>query len=48
MQKLTRFTKNAEQCGICLNTISFQGKLDICSHAFCFDCILRWSDVSIN
>ncbi|CAG9326701.1 unnamed protein product [Blepharisma stoltei] len=40
---LTRFMNNAEKCGICLNPVSYQGKLSCCNHNFCFDCITKWS-----
>ncbi|CAG9329354.1 unnamed protein product [Blepharisma stoltei] len=42
--RTTRFNSRAEICGICLNPIEFQGKLDCCKHPFCFDCIERWSE----
>lgn len=44
---LTRFMNNAEKCGICLNPVSYQGKLSCCSHHFCFECIIQWSQVII-
>ena len=42
----TRFSSTAETCGICLGYIEFQGLLDNCEHAFCYDCILRWASVN--
>ncbi|CAG9314654.1 unnamed protein product [Blepharisma stoltei] len=41
--RITRFNSRAETCGICLNAVEFQGKLDCCKHSFCFECIERWS-----
>lgn len=40
---------DAELCGICLEDTALaaqRGFLDACSHVFCFECILRWSEVS--
>ncbi|CAG9318109.1 unnamed protein product [Blepharisma stoltei] len=42
---VTRFKKRAQTCSICLNPIEFQGKVDACQHTYCYDCILRWSEV---
>eukprot|EP01122_Echinamoeba_exundans_P005977 TRINITY_DN1618_c0_g1_i1.p1 TRINITY_DN1618_c0_g1~~TRINITY_DN1618_c0_g1_i1.p1 ORF type:complete len:373 (+),score=49.24 TRINITY_DN1618_c0_g1_i1:66-1184(+) len=33
-------------CGICLDKVSIRGVLDSCDHAFCFECIFRWSKES--
>ena len=43
----TRFKEGAERCGICLEDIEFQGKINCCSHLFCLNCIKKWSDVFI-
>ncbi len=43
----TRSKENAEKCGICLEDIQFQGKIDCCGHLFCVKCIKKWSCVSI-
>ncbi|OMJ69995.1 hypothetical protein SteCoe_32124 [Stentor coeruleus] len=40
----TRFKEKAETCGICFDEIEFQGKINSCSHLFCFKCIKKWSD----
>lgn len=32
-------------CNICFEPITTQGIIDCCSHAFCFSCIKRWSEV---
>ena len=32
-------------CVICLESIRYQGSLSVCSHSFCFECILEWSKV---
>lgn len=45
---VTRFKKRAQTCNICYNPIEFQGKLDTCHHTYCYDCILRWSEVIIT
>ena len=42
---ITRFKKRAHTCGICMNEVEFQGKLDNCTHIFCFDCIKEWAKV---
>ncbi|CAG9333578.1 unnamed protein product [Blepharisma stoltei] len=42
---VTRFKKRAQTCCICLNSIEFQGKLDTCQHTYCYDCIMRWSEI---
>jgi uncharacterized CHY-type Zn-finger protein len=41
----TRFKEKADLCGICLEEIEFQGKIDCCLHLFCVNCINKWSDV---
>lgn len=33
-------------CGICFEEVKERGVLDSCRHAFCFDCIHRWSKVA--
>ena len=33
-------------CGICLNKLSSEGKLDNCHHPFHFRCIYKWSKLS--
>ncbi len=35
----------ADDCCICTETITFRGTIDSCRHAFCFDCISRWSQI---
>jgi hypothetical protein len=35
-----------ESCGICLDDITDQGKINSCEHQFCFTCIKTWSDTS--
>ena len=42
----TQFKEQAEQCGICLEDIEFQGKIFVCSHFSCFKCIKKWSEVN--
>lgn len=39
----TRFMTAAQTCGICLQPIEQQGKLDCCKHIFCLECVLRWA-----
>jgi len=39
----TRFKKKAMTCSICYNPIDLQGKLETCTHEFCFPCIQKWS-----
>ncbi|KAH3743672.1 hypothetical protein Pelo_14924 [Pelomyxa schiedti] len=34
-----------QECGVCLGAIGCRGTLDCCDHAFCFLCIMRWSQV---
>ena len=41
----TRFRNSAEQCGICLENIEIEGRLNSCSHLFCLKCIKKWSEV---
>lgn len=48
MKRETRFSAKANTCGICLALIEFSGSLNCCSHKFCFDCILKWSQVLIT
>lgn len=39
----------ADVCGICLEDTALapqRGFLDACTHVFCFECILRWSEAS--
>ena len=43
---ITRFKTRAKICSICFNEVEFQGKLDSCSHIFCFQCIKEWAEVS--
>ena len=45
---ITRFKKRAHTCGICMNEVEFQGKLDNCTHIFCFDCIKEWAKVILT
>ena len=33
------------ECCICTETITFRGAIDSCRHAFCIDCISRWSQI---
>jgi ribosomal protein L34E len=42
----TRFSSNAQSCGICLDEISIQGVLSSCKHEFCYHCISKWSEVT--
>jgi len=35
----------ADDCCICTDTIRFRGTIDSCRHAFCLDCISRWSQI---
>jgi hypothetical protein len=35
-----------DECAICLGTVEKPGKIDSCIHEFCFDCILKWSNVT--
>ena len=42
----TRFKKNADACGICLEEIEFQGIINCCQHLFCLKCIKKWSEVN--
>jgi hypothetical protein len=37
--------KDAE-CGICYEKIQEIGKMDSCSHTFCYNCIMKWSKVT--
>jgi len=34
-----------ECCGICLEQIRVQGKLNCCLHYFCLKCVKKWSEV---
>ena len=34
-----------EICSICLGEVENRGKIS-CDHAFCFDCIKKWSEVT--
>ena len=36
----------AEDCSICFDTIIVQGRIDSCSHKFCFECISQWANVT--
>ncbi|GAQ86106.1 Zinc finger RING-type domain containing protein [Klebsormidium nitens] len=36
---------DSQSCGICLAEVDDQGLLDSCQHAYCFDCIMKWSQV---
>lgn len=36
-----------QKCGICLDAFDKQGKINSCSHLFCFECIHFWSKVII-
>jgi len=33
------------ECCICYSQIEEFGTLDPCEHLFCYDCILKWSEV---
>ncbi|XP_028396459.1 dentin sialophosphoprotein-like isoform X2 [Dendronephthya gigantea] len=43
--KISRSETNeaAQNCVICLDTVSCRGKLSVCKHWFCFICISEWS-----
>jgi len=41
----TRSNKRLNDCNICYNKIDVQGKIDSCSHLFCYSCIKKWSKV---
>lgn len=41
----TRFRNSADQCGICLENIEIEGRLNSCPHQFCLKCIKKWSEV---
>ena len=45
--KRTRFSARADTCGICLGLVEFQGELDTCTHAFCYQCIVKWASVRL-
>jgi len=34
------------QCSICLDDLTNKCHSDTCWHLFCFDCLVRWSNVS--
>uniref|UniRef100_A0A7S0XGF1 RING-type domain-containing protein n=1 Tax=Chromulina nebulosa TaxID=96789 RepID=A0A7S0XGF1_9STRA len=34
------------ECVICLDNIIEEGKIDSCTHTFCFQCIINWSKVT--
>jgi hypothetical protein len=34
------------ECGICFDKIKDQGLLDCCTHTFCVNCIMQWSNVT--
>lgn len=36
-----------DECVICMETIKKRGQIECCQHKFCFDCIVKWSKVSI-
>ena len=40
---VTRFRKKALICSICLDFVSVRGRLEVCEHWFCFECILQWA-----
>ena len=46
--KRTRFSAKADTCGICLGLVEFQGELDTCTHAFCYQCIVKWASVRLT
>lgn len=33
------------ECGICTESIALKGVIESCEHSFCFDCILKWSEI---
>lgn len=41
----TRFMQRAVDCSICHSTITIQGVINCCTHAFCLDCVLKWSEI---
>ena len=41
----TENDEEAQNCVICLDTVSCRGKLSVCEHWFCFSCIFEWSKV---
>eukprot|EP00008_Paramoeba_atlantica_P003311 CAMPEP_0201477530 /NCGR_PEP_ID=MMETSP0151_2-20130828/2534_1 /ASSEMBLY_ACC=CAM_ASM_000257 /TAXON_ID=200890 /ORGANISM="Paramoeba atlantica, Strain 621/1 / CCAP 1560/9" /LENGTH=211 /DNA_ID=CAMNT_0047858279 /DNA_START=102 /DNA_END=737 /DNA_ORIENTATION=+ len=34
-----------EECGICFEEITVKGTLDCCPHLYCYDCIIKWSEM---
>ena len=36
-----------QQCIICLDMITSRGRLAVCNHSFCYDCIFEWSKVGV-
>lgn len=35
------------QCSICLDNLTNKCRTDTCWHLFCFECLQRWSNVSL-
>ena len=44
----TRSRRALKDCDLCYNKIAIQGKIDSCSHLFCYNCIKKWSKVIIT
>lgn len=42
-EKSKKEKKAGEECGICLEPVKRRGRLDACSHVFCYSCISRWT-----
>lgn len=41
----TRYRRVQPECNICFEGITILGKLEVCSHTFCADCIAKWAEV---
>jgi hypothetical protein len=39
-------TNEQKECSVCYEDIKRQGILDSCTHAFCYECIFKWSTSS--
>jgi len=42
-----RSSTPASQCSICLDELTNLSHTDSCLHSFCFECLQRWSNVSL-
>ncbi len=45
-QQMKPTSLETEICGICLDKISSEAKLDSCIHKFCYECIQKWSETA--